>query len=192
MKRAVIPIIPLLFAVLGVSACTTTGSGDGRDSMVRPGLRPDPSSDEAGLWMAMERHEKKIQGSGFIVRDAKLNEYVRRVFCRLTPDYCSELRIYVLSRPGFNASMAPNGAMTIWTGTLLRAENEAQLAFVLAHELAHYLRRHSLQTWRTARATLDSLAFFHVAAAVGSVRLQCEILLERAASAGPIADSLPQ
>ena len=62
--------------------------------------------------------------------------------------------------------MSPNGAMHVWTGLLLRVENEAQLANVLAHELAHYRQRHSLQRWRDLRAKTDGLVFFQVATAM--------------------------
>jgi predicted Zn-dependent protease len=58
--------------------------------------------------------------------------------------------------------MAPNGAMQVWTGLLLRADNEAQLAYVLGHELAHYLRRHSVQRWRDMRTKTNVAAVFTV------------------------------
>jgi predicted Zn-dependent protease len=77
----------------------------------------------------------------------------------------------VLRAAGFNASMAPNGSMRIWTGLLLRSRNEAQLAFVLGHELGHNLRRHSLQRWREVRETTNTLVFFKVATAVAGVGL---------------------
>ena len=54
--------------------------------------------------------------------------------------------------PYFNASMAPNGMMQVWSGLLLRMDNEAQMATILAHETGHYLKRHSLQQMRDAKA----------------------------------------
>jgi predicted Zn-dependent protease len=65
------------------------------------------------------------------VRDPALNAYVRSVLCKVTDDYCRDVRVYIVDVPYFNASMAPNGAMMVWTGTLLRVRNEAQLALVL-------------------------------------------------------------
>jgi predicted Zn-dependent protease len=52
----------------------------------------------------------------------------------------------------FNASMAPNGMLLIWSGLLLRMDNEAQLATVVAHELGHYMQRHSLARLRDAKS----------------------------------------
>lgn len=156
----------LIIAVLGYG-CGTTGGGFGTKTMIQPGERPALSSDEAGLWMAMDKNEQNLKTSGRVVKDPNLNSYVRGVFCRLTPDYCADIRLYIVNKSGFNASMAPNGVMVVWTGTLLRTENEAQLAFVLGHETAHYLQRHSLQQWRDARTKLDALVFVQLAAIVG-------------------------
>jgi hypothetical protein len=68
--------------------------------------------------------------------------------------------------------MAPNGMMLVWTGLLLRMENEAQLAFVLGHETGHYLRRHLWQRFRDASAKSSflqvlSIAMHFAAAAAG-------------------------
>ena len=65
--------------------------------------------------------------------------------------------------------MMAKGTMQVWTGLLLRVQNEAQLAAVLGHELTHYLRRHTLQRWRDIRAKTDALIFFQLATAVAGV-----------------------
>ena len=135
------------------------------DEDVRPGERPSLETDEAGLWMTMDRIEEKIRTSGRLVRDPELNAYAKAVLCKLAPEHCPDIRLYVVQAPAFNASMAPNGTMNIWTGMLLRADNEAQLAFILGHELGHYLRRHSLRAWRDARAKSDAFVFFQLAMA---------------------------
>jgi len=44
-----------------------------------------------------------------------------------------------------NASVAPNGYAEIWSGLLLRVEDEAELAFVLGHEASHFSHSHSLK-----------------------------------------------
>lgn len=139
---------------------------------LKPGERPAIDSDEAGLWMVMDRVEEELRRSGRVVDDPALNAYLRRIVCRLAPDYCDELRIYVVRTPHFNATMAPNGVMQVWTGLLLRCQNEAQLAYILGHEIAHYRRRHSVQNWRNASNTADAMAFvqlFTSAAGVGFV-----------------------
>src|SRR5262249_2434588 len=71
--------------------------------------------------------------------------------CRVAGPHCDQVRVYVVRAPRANASMAPNGALILFTGLLLRTENEGQLAYVLSHEVAHYVRRHGIQLWRDLR-----------------------------------------
>jgi tetratricopeptide (TPR) repeat protein len=81
-----------------------------------------------------------------------VNAYLRKIVCRLTgPAGCARVRLYVLRIPAFNASMAPNGMMSVYTGLLLRVRDEAELAAVLAHEFAHFEHRHGLHGLRKQR-----------------------------------------
>lgn len=138
-------------------------------SNVKPGERPPLSSDEAGIWMLMDQAEGRLKTSGCLVRDENLNGYLRSVLCKLVPEHCEHIRIYLLRVPYFNAAMSPNGAMQIWTGLLLRTENEAQLATIIGHELGHYLRRHSLQRMRDLINKTSSLVFVQLAMALAGI-----------------------
>lgn len=131
---------------------------------VRPGERPAPGSDEDELWYAMGRIELELQRSPQLVRDPALNAYVRDVTCKVVGEYCKDLRIYIVDLPWFNASMAPNGMMVIWTGALLRMQNEADLALVVGHEFGHYRERHTLQQWRKLKRSSAFLSTFGVLA----------------------------
>lgn len=116
---------------------------------------PDKTELEAGLWMQMEQIEKDARTSPARIRDAELNRYLHDIVCRLSQDYCKDMRVYIMRNPYFNAFMAPNGMMVVWTGLLLRVHNEAQLATVLGHEMGHYLRRHSLDGFKRAKFTAN-------------------------------------
>nr|WP_295078176.1 M48 family metallopeptidase [uncultured Roseateles sp.] len=110
--------------------------------------RPDVSTDEGGLWAMMDREEARIRRSPFLFKEAALREYLQGLVCKLAQGHCPDVRVYLMRTPFFNASMAPNGAIQIWSGLLLRVDNEAQLAAVLGHELGHYFQRHSLMRLR--------------------------------------------
>ena len=157
----------ILLAGLLVAGCGTTGSVQD----IQPGERPDLQTDEAGLWMKMDRVEAELRSSGQLVEDRKLNAYVRGIVCKLAPEYCQDIRVYLVRTAGFNAAMAPNGAMMVWTGLLLRCRNEAQLAYILGHELAHYIQRHSLQQWRDLRSRTTGATFFQLATALTGLGL---------------------
>jgi beta-barrel assembly-enhancing protease len=110
----------------------------------------------------MDSLEKNLKSSGLLVRDPELNNYIHGIVCRVAGAHCADIRVYVVRIPEFNASMAPNGVMQVWTGLLLRAENEAQVAYIIGHELGHYLRRHSLQMWRDLRQKSSLFAYFNL------------------------------
>jgi predicted Zn-dependent protease len=116
-------------------------------------VRPDTASDEGGIWASMDREETKLRRSAFNLRDPQLQPYVQDIACRLGGDHCPDIRVYLVRTPYFNASMAPNGMMQVWSGLMLRVDNEAQLAAVLGHEIGHYLERHSLERLRAAKSS---------------------------------------
>jgi predicted Zn-dependent protease len=126
--------------------------------------RPPENTDEGGLWGLSDRAEQSARASGQLERDAALNAYLHGVACRVAGPYCGDVRLYVMNRPFFNASMAPNGYMEVWSGLLLRAEDEAQLAFVLGHETGHYSERHSIETLRTIRGRATAALILSVGA----------------------------
>jgi beta-barrel assembly-enhancing protease len=114
--------------------------------------RPEVSTDEGGLWAMMDREEVKLRRSSFVIRDATWREYIKGLTDRMAGEHAADMRVYTVRTPMFNASMAPNGMMQIWTGLLLRVENEAQLLSVVGHEIGHYLQRHSISRLRDAQA----------------------------------------
>lgn len=136
----------------GLSGCVThqTGPTTGLGDLPR-GYRPDSGSDEAGLWMQVERYERDLKTSQTRIRDKVVNEFVGDIMCRLAGSHCPDLRSYVVRVPVFNATCSPNGMVQVYSGLLLRCGSESQLAAVLGHEFAHYLKRHSLQRMRDAR-----------------------------------------
>ena len=131
--------------------------------------RPDVASDEGGLWALMDREETRMRRSPFRIRDEGLAKYLKEIACRLGGEHCEDVRTYAMRAPFFNATMAPNGMMQVWSGLLLRTENEAQLAAVIGHELGHYLQRHSVERLRDARSRAAFAQFMGMFGVVGLV-----------------------
>lgn len=132
-------------------------------------VRPDIATDEGGLWALMDREETRLRRSAFRMREDALAGYLTALVCRLAGEHCPDVRVYPVRTPYFNANMAPNGMMQVWSGLLLRVDNEAQLAAVLAHEIGHYLRRHSLEMLRDVRSRTAFGAFLGLFGIVGLV-----------------------
>lgn len=109
------------------------------------GLRPGADTIEGGLWGLFDKAEREAQNKADRNNDPALNAYVRDVACKVTAEYCNDVRVYVLDRPFFNAAMAPNGYTEVWSGALLRCADEAELAFILGHETSHFVENHSIE-----------------------------------------------
>jgi Zn-dependent protease with chaperone function len=130
--------------------------------VVTPGYIPQ-DADERGLWMQVDEYERQFKTSNFVMRDAALHAYVRQVFCKTVGEAkCKDVRIYVVRTPYFNASMAPNGMMQVWSGLFLRCRNEAQFAAVLGHEYMHYSNRHSVKQFRNIKSKTNAIGWLSV------------------------------
>lgn len=156
MSRALVPALCCAF----LAACSTPMTD------LQPGQRPPAASAEAGFWMQMDRAERELKTSASLITDPVVTSYVQALACTLAGEHCDGVRTYVVQTPEFNATMGPNGALQVWGGLILRAENEAQLAFVIGHEIAHFQRRHTLQRWQDARAKTDLVAWVELVSAV--------------------------
>lgn len=137
-----------LAALLAASLCAQPALATEMAAMRPANLQPAPNTDEAGMWYEASRAETSLRGSADVIADPALNTYVRGVMCRVATEYCGELRLYLLARPTFNASMAPNGYAEVWSGLLLRATNEAELAYSLGHEAGHFGMNHTIERFR--------------------------------------------
>jgi predicted Zn-dependent protease len=80
------------------------------------------------------------------VRDPAVRDYVSRLGAQLAAHASGERYPYTFSTADYrelNAFALPGGPVWIYRGVLATAGNEAQVAGVLAHEVAHVARRHS-------------------------------------------------
>jgi predicted Zn-dependent protease len=147
-----------LSAMLGLPAMAQDLTG-GPGTVPPRFTRPLSDTDEGGLWSLMDREEVRIRRSPLAIKDGALGNYLSGLTCRLSDGHCPDIRVHAVRMPMFNAGMAPNGMMLVWSGLLLRVENEAQLAAIMGHELGHYLERHQVQQLRAAkdRAVLAQL-----------------------------------
>jgi predicted Zn-dependent protease len=155
----------LCCAALAATGCVATEP----TSNLAPGYRPDSATLEGGLWRAMQREEARIADSPNRIRDPAVTGHVEEVVRRLAGEHAADIRVYVVRAPGFNASMAPNGMMQVWSGLLLRTQTESQLATVLGHEVAHYTRRHTLARFQQARGAADVAALLGLGGVAGLV-----------------------
>lgn len=127
--------------------------------------------DEIGLWREADEHERALANSPLVIRDEALNAYARGVLCATVGlDRCRSVRTYILRFPITNAGMTANGTMLVFSGLLLRARSEAELAAVLGHEFGHFEKRHTLQKFKAKRTGTDVLSWAAVLASMSGSR----------------------
>ena len=90
----------------------------------------------------------QVEKQMHVVPNAELTAYIKRVGKRLVAtgmlDQDFPYTFKVVQEPSINAFALPGGPMFVHTGLIAAAENEAQMAGVLAHELSHVSLRHGI------------------------------------------------
>lgn len=90
----------------------------------------------------------RISEAGLLLADDPLTDYVDEIGQRLVKQddrYPLDFTFSVIRSSGINAFATPGGYIYVFTGLLRLAEDESQLAGVLAHEIAHVKSRHIAQ-----------------------------------------------
>ncbi len=83
--------------------------------------------------------------SGFVVYGDPITEHVKRVAEKVLekrPELLAKLRFYTFKSDETNVFVTEQGIVFVSTGLISQLENDAQLAFILAHEIAHYELQH--------------------------------------------------
>ncbi|MGQ0764826.1 MAG: M48 family metallopeptidase [Gemmatimonadota bacterium] len=89
-----------------------------------------------------------------IVRDAEVNRYVNLLgdsIARLADNRNLNWEFYIVDSREVNAFAVPGGFIYVNRGLIERTRNMSQLAGVLAHEIGHVVRRHSVQQMQAAQ-----------------------------------------
>src|ERR1700694_4526608 len=104
-----------------------------------------------GLAQEVERQAK-------IINDPVIAEYVNRVGQNLVRNSDAKVpfTIKVIDSEEVNAFALPGGFFFVNSGLILKADNEAELAGVMAHEIAHVAARHG--TRQATRGEIANLA----------------------------------
>lgn len=155
-----------LGALAGFPALAQDLSGSGLPARFK---RPASDTDEGGLWGLMDREEQRLRRSPLTIKDEKLQGYLGGLVARLADTHGPDIRVHAVRMPHFNALMAPNGMMLVWSGLMLRVDNEAQLVAILGHELGHYLERHQVEQLRAAKDHAVLAQMVGMIGGVGSV-----------------------
>lgn len=137
---------------LALATASPAAMADGYPGRGKAIDKLEPSTDYSDLQPGRPRALgiMRARAQGF-VPSAELHDYVRGVLLRdlaglkmpasFNPD------VHILAAPEFAALCTPDGTIIVTIGLLERLENEDELAFVLGHEVSHYIYRHHDSDW---------------------------------------------
>src|SRR5579871_383840 len=101
---------------------------------------------------------QEVEREAKVIDDPVIAEYVNRVGQNLVRNSDAKVpfTIRVLDSEEVNAFALPGGFFFVNSGLILKADNEAELAGVMAHEIAHVAARHG--TRQATRGEIANLA----------------------------------
>lgn len=139
-----------LLIALALAGCATQAVRDLERASDVSRLTPEQSR----LWYQAGKLDEVLSNRGALYTDPGLQAYLQSVMDRLFPEFRGSINVRVIKSSQLNAFALPNGSIYLNLGLLVRMQNEAQLAMVLAHEAGHFIQQHSLKQ----RQSVDSIA----------------------------------
>ncbi len=130
-----------------------------------------------GDWYSLESEIKigkqyamMVENSVKLVQDPVVNEYVNRIGQNLVRNSDAKVpfTIKVIDSDEVNAFALPGGFFYVNSGLILAADEEAELAGVMAHEISHVCARHGMrQMTRMNMAQIATLPLIFVGGGIG-------------------------
>jgi hypothetical protein len=130
-----------------------------------------------GDWYSLEteirmgkQYAMQVENSVKMVQDPVVNEYVNRIGQNLVRNSDAKVpfTIKVIDSDEVNAFALPGGFFYVNSGLILAADEEAELAGVMAHEISHVAARHGMrQMTRANIAQLATIPLIFVGGGIG-------------------------
>lgn len=157
------------------TAAPPPAKADAKSDAKKSGAKKDKKKDVEAIgdrdvgkginWISLEKeigmgkqYAQEIERQAKIVDDPMISEYVNRIGQNLVRNSDAKVpfTIKVIDAEEVNAFALPGGFFYVNTGLILKADNEAELAGVMAHEIAHVAARHG--TRQQTRGQIANLA----------------------------------
>ena len=135
-------IVTALLAACLASACQES------NIIESASIAPTAVSDQqqnTSLELEAAEIERRLSNNDSLYKDSQLQRYLQSIMNKLYPKYKNKIRVKIINDPRLNAFALANGTLFFNIGLLARIDNEAQLATLLGHEGAHYIKKHILR-----------------------------------------------
>jgi Peptidase family M48 len=130
-----------------------------------------------GDWYSLEseirmgkQYAQEVEATSKLIRDPVITEYVNRIAQNLVRNSDAQVpfTIKVIDSDEVNAFALPGGFFYVNTGLILAADEESELAGVMAHEIAHVAARHATrQMTRAQWANIGTIPLIFVGGGIG-------------------------
>lgn len=153
----ILRLLPLVLFISSVSAQNLPELGDASEATLS-------SQRERVIGDAIMRDIRK---DAALLDDTEVNDYLNKLGAALVARNVEKdrsIEFFIVKDATLNAFALPGGYIGVHTGLILAAQNESELAGVLAHEIAHLTQRHlARMISRSKESMLPSLAALAVA-----------------------------
>ncbi len=149
----------------------------GKNDVENIGNRKVGKGSGIGNWYSLEKeiamgkqYAAQIEQTAKLVQDPVVTEYVNRIGQNLVrnSDARVPFTIKVIDSDDINAFALPGGFFYVNSGLILAADEEAELAGVMAHEIAHVAARHATrQMTRANWANIATIPLIFVGGGIG-------------------------
>jgi hypothetical protein len=134
----------LSIGLAGLGLCAVAWAARRPGDPLKPGFNLFSKQDDVQIG---QENSKQVLAQYEVVKNPFLQDYVQKMGQNLAgaPDAKASgfnFTFTVLNQDQVNAFALPGGPMFIYTGLLKATDNEAQLAGVMGHEMAHVILRH--------------------------------------------------
>ncbi len=136
-------ILPAITAIAVLVSQALAVSGG--PQLPNPGKAPISHNDQIAL--GLKAAGQVYQQMPVLPDNSPETQYIRQLGAKLVavipPQYSWPYEFHVIPQKEINAFALPGGQVFINVGTIAAAQNEAQLAGVMAHEMSHVYMQHS-------------------------------------------------
>ncbi len=165
----VVTAVLILQLAAGAPPAGAQATGSGLPDIGTPASTTLSLADEYKIGLMIVR---QLRESGQIIEDPEINEYLQAVGMRLASqahEGAHRFTFFAVRDAGINAFALPGGFIGVNAGLFAATKSEAELAGVLAHEIAHVTQRHIARSLQNAgKANMASLAAMLAAILIGA------------------------
>jgi predicted Zn-dependent protease len=170
MRNALKKLLVVFLSVLLPLPSLAQSSGNELPDIGSPASSALSLDDEYRIGLQVMR---QLRDEGQIIEDPEATEYLQavgsRIVAQATGDSAQRFNFFFVRDGSINAFALPGGFIGVNYGLVLATRNEAQLAGVLAHEVAHVTQRHIARRVRSqGRQSIATVAAILAAILVGA------------------------